>query len=413
MNESNLEEDRLQQMSEYIGNSCAEVDSVYATVETLFQIMRFANQEFYSGNLLSAYKILKDSLRLFSRLKNKKAIAVASNNLGILCLTIYRAMLANGDDHFEDKSLTEIVSEGSDYCTVAIRLGEEQYEQFYEDQGWSQECLQFMQGLANRYFNRALLLLSTKIHSTSPADFEADGTRDIQITADMDLEIVDQCTEMGFKIDRVERYDLMLSRSRGTHALVKLSYAPEDLFVEDIVDELLTSLRRALQNPGDELFRDMNPAGRMQILDSELIKYSRRVKKDIELAAKVAIRCLVEDEYVISDTMTKAIKTLLVYVKSGGCSSMTDNDRDKVLEDLTRYIEELENEFVQRASIQSSANSSALKTVRLLKNFGDENDIDESVHNKSEDIDARRRRLQRRSSVLREATRGDFVVETF
>ena len=102
-----------------------------------------------------------------------------------------------------------------------------------------------------------------------------------------------KCTEMGFKIDRVERHDLMLSRSRGTESLIKLGYSPEDLFVDDIIAELLADFRRALNNPGDELFREVSPTGRMQLLDSEIIKYCRRVKKDYNMAAKVAIRCLI------------------------------------------------------------------------------------------------------------------------
>mmetsp|Transcript_25294 Transcript_25294/g.50638 ORF Transcript_25294/g.50638 Transcript_25294/m.50638 type:complete len:1747 (-) Transcript_25294:50-5290(-) len=413
MNENRLEDDHLKQMVHYIGSSSMEVDSVYATVETLFQIMKSANEAFYTGDLVSAHNILKDTLRLFSRLKNKKAMAVASNNLGILCLTIYRTMVANKEESFEGMTLTDVVSEGSDHFTVAIKLGEEQYEQFYEDQGWSEECLQFMQGLANRYFNRALLLLSTKQHSKRPVDFESNGLRDIRITADMDLEIVDQCIEMGFRIDRVERHDLMLSRSRGVEALVKLGYSPDELFIEDLVEELLTSFTRALKNPGDELFREVNPAGRMQLLDCELIKYCRRVKKDNVLAAKVAIRCLIEDEYVLLSTMEKALKTILVYVKSvGGESIMINGDRDKILRTLIRYIGDADEEFEQRASVCSSRLSDSIYSDSFLKSIA----ATERRESEASDADERAKIARRRRSSaisVREATRRDFVVETF
>lgn len=413
MNENRLEDDHLKQMVHYIGSSSMEVDSVYATVETLFQIMKSANEAFYTGDLVSAHNILKDTLRLFSRLKNKKAMAVASNNLGILCLTIYRTMVANKEESFEGMTLTDVVSEGSDHFTVAIKLGEEQYEQFYEDQGWSEECLQFMQGLANRYFNRALLLLSTKKHSKRPEDFESNGLRDIRITADMDLEIVDQCIEMGFRIDRVERHDLMLSRSRGVEALVKLGYSPDELFIEDLVEELLTSFTRALKNPGDELFREVNPAGRMQLLDCELIKYCRRVKKDNVLAAKVAIRCLIEDEYVLLSTMEKALKTILVYVKSvGGESIMINGDRDKILRTLIRYIGDADEEFEQRASVCSSRLSDSIYSDSFLKSIA----ATERRESEASDADEKAKIARRRRSSaisVREATRRDFVVETF
>ncbi|KAL7458345.1 hypothetical protein ACHAWC_010174, partial [Mediolabrus comicus] len=369
MNENRLEDDHLNQMVNYIGKSCAEVDSVYVTMETLFKVMRSANEAFFAGDLNLAYNVTKDSLRLFSRLKNKKAMAVCSNNLGILCLTIYRTMVVNEKEHFGDMTMADIASEGSAYFTVAIKLGEEQYEQFYEEQGWSEECLQFMQGLANRYFNRALLLLSTKEHAKSPKEFEASGFRDIQITADMDLEIVDQCIEFGFAIDRVERHNLMLSRSRGVEALVKLGYSPDDLFVDDIIAELLTDFRRALNNPGDGFFLDVSPAGRMQILDSELMKYCRRVKKDDVLAAKVAIRCLVEDEYILLNTIQKALKTMLVYVKDGGDSIMINGERKRILKSLISYTKKLDEEFTLRASLRNSGQSNALHSDIFLKSI--------------------------------------------
>ena len=127
---------------------------------------------FYAGELSLAYNVMKDLLRLFSRLKNKKAMAVTANNLGILCLTMYRSAVANGDEHFGDMTMADIASEGSAYFTVVIKLGEEQYEQFYEEEGgWSEKCLKFMK---------------------CPEEFVTSGFRDIQITADMDCEIKDQ-----------------------------------------------------------------------------------------------------------------------------------------------------------------------------------------------------------------------------
>lgn len=404
MNENRLEDDHLDQMVNYIGKSCAEVDSVYVTMETLFKVMRSANEAFFAGDLNLAYNVTKDSLRLFSRLKNKKAIAVCSNNLGILCLTIYRTMVVNEEEHFGDMTMADIASEGSAYFTVAIKLGEEQYDQFYEEQGWSEECLQFMQGLANRYFNRALLLLSTKQHAKSPKEFEASGFRDIQITADMDLEIVSQCVEFGFAINLVERHNLMLSRSRGVEALVKLGYSPDDLFVDDIIAELLTDFRRALNNPGDGFFLDVSP----------VMKYCRRVKKDDVLAAKVAIRCLIEDEYILLNTLQKAIKTMLVYVKECDDSIMINGDRNRILKSLISYTKKLDEEFTLRASLRSSGQSNALHSDIFLKSIAASLRNEDYVEG-SDNINERSTIEHRMSSSIsvREATRRDFVMEKF
>ena len=50
----------------------------------------------------------------------------------------------------------EVIAKGSAYYALSIKLGESAYDQFYNEQGWSEECLVFMQFLANRYFNRAI-----------------------------------------------------------------------------------------------------------------------------------------------------------------------------------------------------------------------------------------------------------------
>ena len=185
------------------------------------------------------------------------------------------------------------------------------------------------------------------------------------------------------------------------------------MFIEDLVEELLTSFTRALKNPGDELFREVNPAGRMQLLDCELIKYCRRVKKDNVLAAKVAIRCLIEDEYVLLSTMEKALKTILVYVKSvGGESIMINGDRDKILRTLIRYIGDADEEFEQRASVCSSRLSDSIYSDSFLKSIA----ATERRESEASDADERAKIARRRRSSaisVREATRRDFVVETF
>ena len=207
----------------------------------------------------------------------------------------------------------------------------------------------------------------------------------------------------------------MLSRSRGVEALVKLGYSPDDLYVEDIITELLTDFRRALNNPGDGLFFvDVSPAGRMQILDSELMKYCRRVKKDDVLAAKVAIRCLIEDEYILLNTLQKAVKTMIIYVQDGGDSIMINHDRNRILKSLIRYTKKLDEEFTLRASLRKSGQSNARHSDIFLKS------IAASVRNKdyveeSENVKERSTFEHRMSSSIsvREATRRDFVMEEF
>ena len=65
-----------------------ETIAVAETVQTLYKIVRCGNYAFFAGDLDKAYAVLRDALRLFERLDNKKAVGIVSNNLGNLLLVI-------------------------------------------------------------------------------------------------------------------------------------------------------------------------------------------------------------------------------------------------------------------------------------------------------------------------------------
>merc|ERR1711957_446874 len=106
-------------------------------------------------------------------------------------LTIYRVMAKSECDKMCGLTKKDVVAKGTAYYAHSITLGEEAYDQFYEKQGWSEECLVFMQYLSNRYFNRAIFFL-TCCDDRNQGEMEPLGFRDLGIAADMDEEIVDQ-----------------------------------------------------------------------------------------------------------------------------------------------------------------------------------------------------------------------------
>lgn len=59
-------------------------------------------------------------------------------------LTIYRTMKASGEEVMCGLSKKEVIDKGTAYFTHSIKLGEEGYDNFYNEQGWSEECLVFM-----------------------------------------------------------------------------------------------------------------------------------------------------------------------------------------------------------------------------------------------------------------------------
>jgi len=413
INSMRITNDDISKLSNYSG-SCLEVDSVYQTIEVLYQVVEFANSAFFSGEFEIAYQVLVDALRLFTRLDNKKAIAVASNNLGNTMLSVYRTMKASGYDEMCGLSKTDVVAKGTAYFCHAIKLGEEAYDDFFNKQGWSEECLVFMQHLANRYFNRAIFFLTTSCDNDRRKEVESLGFRDLQIAADMDVEIVDQCLEMGFKINRVERYDLMMIRVRGLLALVEAGYTPEELSVEDQINDVYNDLMKAMKNPSQhELFKNVTFAARMQKFDTELIKYFSLAKNDTTNAARVAIRMLIEDEYIFPDAEQEAIKALLVYVNAAEDENCPNGD---IVEELESVLETLKDKSLQRMerSITETFRSSSLG-IRTSLNFSTSRSHVSSTRSigGKEEYQFAEQKPEILYSSIKQCCRGDITMELF
>ncbi|CAB9499287.1 expressed unknown protein [Seminavis robusta] len=291
------------------GYGSSEVLHVRLTMERLYKIIQCANAAYFAGETDLAYEVFTDALQLFTRLDNKKAMGVASNNLGNTMLTVFRTMEATGASTSLGMTKRQIIGKGMSYFHQAIQLGEQSYDIFYETEGWGPNCLHFMQHLSNRYFNRAMFLLTVKDHHEKPKEIEDLGLRDLQITNDMDVEIVDEGTQVGWGVrSAAAHFDVKLSRIRGHNSLLEMGY-PDDWDVEEMLVDAFKILKSEIALEENCLFTDLSPAGRMQQIELELMRYYS-VKKDIATAAKVAIRMMVEDEFVIPEAQRKAVDVL-------------------------------------------------------------------------------------------------------
>ena len=114
---------------------------------------------------------------------------VANNNLGNTMLVFFRTIEETGVGRVCGFNKQEVIGKGMGYYHRAIQLGEKAYDGFYEEEGWSPSCLEFMQHLSNRYFNRAMFLLTVKDAHENPGELEELGLRDLQISTDMDMEV--------------------------------------------------------------------------------------------------------------------------------------------------------------------------------------------------------------------------------
>ena len=383
-----------------------------------------------------AYWILVDTLRLFKRLGNNKAIGVANNNLGNIMLIWYRSMQETKVSTIYGFSKDDIIKKGLVYFRDAIKLGEVEYDKFYEEEGWSPNCLAFMQHLSNRYFNRAIFHMTIKKDHTNPKEAERLGLRDLEISKNMDIEVVsvlnsisfvtklfhpmndfeyfylcvchvflqsqaDQFVEIGFSVNKVDKFELMLSRIRGHFSLMEIeSFSTDELDTEDVIDELFKELQQALKHENTNLFNDVTPAGRMQQLDAELMRYAK-IKKDSKQAAIIAIRMLVEDEYIWDVAMKRALTVLIDFVDAGE-SGLSEDTTSQTMEKLQAY---LKNDDKNNNVIDSVSTFSTSKNTRAEKKISDLANLHIMKSSKALDL--------RSSLKSKQAFHGDFTVETF
>ena len=379
---------------------CREVRHVATTMEVLYKVVRDANVAFFSGDIETAHAVLTDTLRLFIRLDNKKAIGVGNNNLGNMMLTMYRVMQRTKEERICGFTEKEIAQKGVAYFHQAIQSGEAAYDKFYETEGWSPNCLEFMQHLSNRYFNRAIFLLTVKNSHKNPKELEELGFRDLQIVTDMDVEIVDEGSQVGWDVRTIDQlFDVKLTRIKGHIQLLEMGY-PDDWEVIELLEDALKILATEVKKApsSSKLFRELNVAGRMQQVETEMMRYLM-LKKDIEPAAKIAIRILVEDEFTLPEAQTKAVEVLLAYVKSPQSRIMDLGVRQQ----LVNYHMWLSAMEEQNDLCLSSSDGPDMDEVSEIFQL--------STAKFSNGIKASDKRSKQNS--LRESTRGDFIMEIF
>ena len=174
------------------------------------------------------------------------------------------------------------------------------------------------------------------------------------------------------------------------------------------MEELFQSLKKELKvnRYTSDLFHALGPAGRMQQVESELMRY-KKLKGDLESAAKIAIRMLFEDEYILPRAQIKAVDILQTVVE-------LDSSRAHLRGQLALY-----EAYLQRAKVGCEASMASEKektgedvsevvemsVAKLNTSLVDLNM--DSLEDNSEEI-----RMVKKSSLL-STTRGDVTMEIF
>jgi len=112
--------------------------------------------------------------------------------------------------------------------------------------------------------------------------------------------------------------------------LVKMGYEDE-WGIEELLHDAHKELLVALKHPGHTLFRHVSPAGQMQRLDFVLIEYyCQESTKDLDQASMVAIRMLIEDDYVIGEAALSSLKALIDSIQDASSEELEGEDPSDV-----------------------------------------------------------------------------------
>jgi hypothetical protein len=343
-----------------ISGGSREVIKVFQTLEHLRTVIKLANTAFFSGDLGSAYQTLREALELFIKLENEKAIGISYNNLGNIMLAMYRTSKTTGFADVCGLSKENIILNGSEYFKKSIDIGEIALSSINKNEGWSTNYLVFMQQLSNRYFNRAVFLLNVKDEHPDPADAERQALIDLSIAKAMDREVVDNGDHQGFKGDSDVFFDLLLGRIKGIRFFAAMGFEDHGC-VEDLLLEAKNELIKGLSQPGHTLFRTIEPAGQMQRLDAALIEHFLG-HQDEKSAALVAIRMVIEDDYLNVHAAHWALLALESYILSMESNLCGEFSELKV--ELHRCKEHIEEVILSSAPLSLFLEDGGSATMR-------------------------------------------------
>ena len=334
------------------------------TMDTLYKVVRCVNSAYYSGDLHKAFFVMLDSLKLFRRLNNKKAIGVACNNLGNILFVALRRMQQDGETKMFGYTQEAIVSKGIEWHNEAIKLGEKLYDEFYEYEGWTPGCLSFMQHLSNRYFNRGMLFLVARKGHKESAKFEELGRRDLQISHDMDVEITDQGQDVGWgRVNRAQQlFEVALVRLRGYFLLHSLGYH-DDWEVGEVLSNAFELLQAEWMRASDSsLFHEITRVGRLQQIEEGLMRY-KRMQSNLYDAAVIGSRLLMEDEYVLPHVYAEALTAIRIYVEAHETEGESEKSKN-VMERLRVAMELSELARLEATDMKAENADGELAVVR-------------------------------------------------
>lgn len=308
MNDGRIEDD----MPPLSGGS-REVHRVYSSFAKLYKIVRTSNSSFFSGDFILAHHIANDALHLFRKIGDRKAVAIACNNMGNTLLALMVERREPGTCLKLDGCCC--AKAALNHFDEAVARGTEEFNGAKSDE----EKTEFAQQLADRHFNRAMCLLHAGDDPCVRDDSKEIAFSDLHLAYQYDAGVKEY---MLHAKTLLMNSDVIFDRYlRRLHGLATLSRMDDDVWqvwdVYESVDQADLMLQAAWNEGSAPLFKDVSKLGRLQELEGAVlgVEMSSGNLKD---AAILATRMLVEDEYIIDSAFVEAADCLLRYTRVPG-----------------------------------------------------------------------------------------------
>jgi hypothetical protein len=283
-----------------------EVHRVYNTFAKLYRVVRISNSAFFCHKFKSSYRIVSNALELFRKIDDRKAIGVACNNLGNTVLALYYDCKEEALDGWCGcRSCVGCVA--LPHYDEAVAIAQEEFD-CAEDVALKAD---YAVQLADRLFNRGLFRLVAGCQSCAGSDAREKGYGDIRRAKFLDLDVKDFWVAHKLLLVNSKSYFGRLLRR-----ICALTEFWDDEGLRGIwdVNELLEAADQVLfaawSVPDAPLFAEVSRVGRLQQLEAAAIRLLHRMGNDLE-AARLAMRMLSEDEYLLEGPFVRAAEALL------------------------------------------------------------------------------------------------------
>ncbi|CAB9518466.1 expressed unknown protein [Seminavis robusta] len=313
-----------------------EVNRVYSTFAKLFKIVRVSNSAFFSGNLRVAYSYVSDALRLYQKIGDDKASAIASNNLGNILLAMYADAKTEQLCGCAQTNSMCAVREATGLYNAAIESGVSDLEN-------SDLKVEFSQQLANRYFNRGLFFLHSAGQWCAPANAVEQGRDDLRKASQLDKAMRQHLVERDLVLaNACTLFDHWLRRLHGLASLWDIGerqHLRDEWDEAVLVNDCQQLLAAVWRDSRGHLFGDLDRIGRLQQLESAVIRLDLQRKNTLE-AARLAMRMLAEDEFITEESFLYAAKALLECMEQQSLpsDSWSNLTRETVRRDLAAMV---------------------------------------------------------------------------